>query len=78
MVRRAPQMGQVALVPEASGWRKVAHPLVVQSRRPPVVVRRMRRRADAPKLPLLKLVRGCIDRKPSMWCLPAGFRAAGG
>jgi len=57
-------MGQVALLPEASGWRNVAQPFVEQNMRllPVTDVRRMRRRADAfcPKLLWLKLDRGCI------------------
>jgi len=40
-------MGQVALAPDGSGNRNVAQPFVEQNRRlAPVVVRRMRRRAD--------------------------------
>jgi hypothetical protein len=55
-------MGQVALLPDASGWRNVAQPFVVQNILLLTEVRRMRRRADAfcPKLLWLKLDRGCI------------------
>jgi hypothetical protein len=49
MVRRAPQMGQVAVLFVASGCIKVVQPFVEQNSRLPDVVRRIRRRADAPK-----------------------------
>jgi hypothetical protein len=48
MVRRAPQIGQVALVPDGSGRSIVAQPFVLQNRRWPALVRRIRRRAEAP------------------------------
>jgi hypothetical protein len=51
-VRLAPQIGQVALVPDWSGCMKVAQPFVLQNRRVPALTRRMRRRAAAPKLVL--------------------------
>ena len=50
MGRRAPQMGHVAAVPDTSGCIRVVQPLVEQNSLLPDVVRRMRRRADAPKL----------------------------
>jgi hypothetical protein len=50
MARREPQMGHVAVWPLASGSINVVQPLVWQYSRLPNVVRRMRRRADAPWL----------------------------
>jgi hypothetical protein len=61
MVRRAPQMGHVAVLLVGSGCIKVVQPLVEQNRRLPDVVRRIRRRADAPKLDEGLWVRGCIS-----------------
>jgi hypothetical protein len=46
-VRRAPQIGQVALWPDGSGCIIVAQPLVEQNSRLLAVVRRIRRRAEA-------------------------------
>jgi hypothetical protein len=50
MLRRAPQIGHIAVLFVASACINVVQPFVVQNSRWPVVVLRIRRRADAPKL----------------------------
>jgi hypothetical protein len=47
MVRRAPQIGQVAIWPLMSICMIVVQPFVLQKKRWPEVARRIRRRAEA-------------------------------